>query len=104
MKTVNAFAALAAATSVYAAPSSTEQLLPRASTLPAITVKGNGMLSIHAMIHQPLTNTFQPSSQEAADSTSVVLIINQEDLRSSWIPWLILQRARVTSPSSRSWG
>jgi hypothetical protein len=41
MKTINAIAALAAATSVYAAPSPTEHLSPRASTLTAITVKGN---------------------------------------------------------------
>lgn len=41
MKTFTAIAALAAATSVYAAPSPTEQLEARASSLTAITVKGN---------------------------------------------------------------
>lgn len=49
MKTFNAIAALAAASSVLALPSSTEQLAPRASSgLTAITVKGNGRnLTIH---------------------------------------------------------
>jgi hypothetical protein len=43
MKTFNAVAALAAATSVFAAPSPTEELVPRASStsLTAITTKGN---------------------------------------------------------------
>lgn len=43
MKTFNAIAALAAATSVFAAPSPVEELFPRASTtsLTAITTKGN---------------------------------------------------------------
>jgi hypothetical protein len=42
MKTFNAIAALAAATTVFAAPSPTEELVPRASSsLPAVTVEGN---------------------------------------------------------------
>jgi hypothetical protein len=45
MKTFNAIAALAAATSAFAAPSPVEELVPRASsTLTPITVKGNGMV------------------------------------------------------------
>jgi hypothetical protein len=101
MKTVNAIAALAAASSVYAAPSPTEQLLPRASTLTAITVKGNGTLSIHAITHQS-SNMFQLSSKETTDSISVVSIINLEDHRSSSTLWPIRLPARVISPSFRS--
>jgi len=43
MKTFTAIAALAAATSVFAAPSPVEELVARASsTLTPITTKGNG--------------------------------------------------------------
>jgi hypothetical protein len=102
MKTINAIAALAAATSVYAAPSPTEQLSPRASTLTAITVKGNGTPSIDAIIHQSSTNISQLFSREPTDSISVVSIINLVVPPSSSTLWLIRRPARVISPNSRS--
>lgn len=56
MKTFSVAAALAAATTVFALPSPTEDLVARASSasLPAITVKGNGTTSEN--VQQDSTN------------------------------------------------
>jgi 1,3-beta-glucanosyltransferase GAS5 len=53
MKTFNTLAAvLAAASSVFAAPSPSEELAPRQSSLTAITVKGNGEMMIDLGKHE----------------------------------------------------
>jgi hypothetical protein len=81
MKTFNILAAvLAAASSVLAVPSPSEELAPRQSSLTPVTVKGNGEIKIDLSKGETTyLRRMQRSSQAILDSTFAVSITNQVD-------------------------